>query len=590
MSLSGCFVNVFDNTNASGVFYIRPAAISNLITTPGILIYSIAYTGTTSTGILLAGEAGANPTRALAKVWQCTNAQVSSGPATWSYGNDLKWPTGGGNTGKANVLLAWSSDGKTAYCGTSSESSTLGGTGWAVGHWPYSKLTTAPSDESAFQYSMDKGLDWNQIGLINTVINQLSDVAAYEKAANATSGYSTGLTSGTTSGSNALYLASLNTDIPGRIGFDSVWRSKSDPLGLTWERILTWHSSGAGEILRINPRRDNASGTVIVFADLTTSTVIYSSDEGNLWFPVLTGMNVKDLALLDDSNMYLLDDYSVRKVSGSGATWTPGKIINTDLLAPAHTICTPLKPTTNSKGQAQELVFVGTEGNSDTEVAWVDFAEHVPKFTQLTDLPVQGDVHVVIDDQNDRYPNIYAAITNIDHNDGNIYRWTMGTTGAAGTSTDWDELDPINRSFFGICMLNDILYGAWNTDITAPLTSTGVDRTLDARVKVPPPPEWDELLDGLPDSLLYPKFTREPTSLHASSNDYNTLWAIDNQAYYFSTQQGCLWQYVDSVARLGPWPTAPPIGALIGPDPSTGRAQQIDFRWRPLRTFLATMY
>ena len=41
---------------------------------------------------------------------------------------------------------------------------------------------------------MDKGLDWNQIGLINTVINQLSDVAAYEKAANATSGYSTGLT------------------------------------------------------------------------------------------------------------------------------------------------------------------------------------------------------------------------------------------------------------------------------------------------------------------------------------------------------------------------------------------------------------
>ena len=230
---------------------------------------------------------------------------------------------------------------------------------------------------------------------------------------------------------------------------------------------------------------------VIVFADLTTSTVIYSSDEGNLWFPVLPGMNVKDLALLDDNNMYVLDDYSVRKVSGNGATWTPGKIINTELLAPAHTICTPLKPTTSSKGKTQELIFVGTEGNADTEVAWVDFAEGSPKFTQLKDLPVQGDVHVVIDDQNDSYPNIYAAITNNPlYNDGNIYRWTMGNTGAAGTTTDWDELDPINRSFFGICMLNDILYGAWNTDITAPLTSTGVDRTLDARVKVPPTPEW----------------------------------------------------------------------------------------------------
>ena len=33
---------------------------------------------------------------------------------------------------------------------------------------------------------------------------------------------------------------------------------------------------------------------------------------------------------------------------------------------------------------------------------------------------------------------------------------------------------------------------------------------------------------------------------------------------------------------LGPWPTSPPTGGLVGADPVTGRSQQIDFKWRPL--------
>ena len=206
----------------------------------------------------------------------------------------------------------------------------------------------------------------------------------------------------------------------------------------------------------------------------------------------------------------------------------------------------------------------------------MDFAQLFPKFTQLKDLPEQGDVHVVTDDNYDTNKIVYAGINMGAADDGNIYRWTIGT------STDWDELDPVNRSFYGLCALDGLLYGAWDTPMSSPYISPGVDRTLDARVKVPPPPEWDVLRDGLPGATNL-HFTNEPTSLHASSNSYNTLWAIDNEGYNFSANQGCLWQYVDSVAKLGPWPTAPPPGGLIGPDPSTGRAQQIDFKWRPLK-------
>jgi hypothetical protein len=581
-----------DASNQTGIYRIDDTTQYILRNTTAINdIYSIAYSGTYNTGILLAGEGPAyDPAKARAKVLQKGDAQATPPSVTWTE-SSLAWklPTGGAGTGHANVLLAWSNN--TPYCGTSSENATRGGTGWAAGQWPSSKLTKAPSDESAFQYSVDNGLVWNQIGIINTVISRLTDTAAYEQAEDEAGG--------DTGGNNALYLASINTGSP---GFDSVWRSISDPLGSRWERILTYQTSDNGMILRINPR-DESNGMAVVMADFETQTVFFSADEGNLWSQLYPGMPVNDISLLDDSNMYVLSDYIVRKLPASGLPGTP---LNTDLLAPGHTICTSLNPSTGSDGKTQEIVVVGTgkEGeNNDCYVAWADFNKDIShlKFTQLKMLPEQGDVHVVMDDLFESNKNIYAGITTTLHNDGNIYRWSIDTDTtqdmlnpvdnvtivehikAATESINWDELDPLNRSFFGLCMLNDVFYGAWNTDFTVPLTSTGVDRTLEARLKVPPPPEWDELRDGLPVSLLYPKFTREPLSLHASSNSYNTLWAIDNQDYDFLTQQGCLWSYVDSVARLHPWPTAPPLGGFIGADPVTGRSQQIDFKWRPLK-------
>ena len=572
-SLRGCFVNVFDNTTASAVFYISPTPTTFTITPPiqaasGQRISSIAYTGTNATGILLAGEATASAARAMANVWQSSNAQATcSGCVTWLKSDSLKSPTGGGNTGdggtgRANVLLAWSSDGSRAYCGTSSENSTLGGTGWAPGQWPLSKLTKAQSDESAFQYSMDSGSTWNQIGIINTTISVLSDVAAVEKPEGSA-----------VVGNSTLYLSSLNTDNT-TPGIDSVWRSASDPLGRLWERTFTLPSSDSGAILRLAPS-DTASSTisnVVVFADLGTDNITYSADSGDTWTAVLAGTIVKDISLLDESSMYVLDDYNVRKLSQSGAAWQTVKRLNTNMLAPAHMVCNPVKDSSD-----KELVFVGSEGNADTSVAWADFSAIIPQFTVLKDLPMQGNVHVAVDDLYDSNKNIYAGIDDtITNADGLIYRWTMDT------STNWDPLDPIDRGFYGICMLNSVLYGAWNTNIDPTLSSSGADRTLEARVRVPPAPQWDQLIDGIPQTNLV-QFTREPTSLHISSNTYNTLWAIDNRPYNFTTKVGCLWQFVDSVAKLGPWPTAPAPGSLIGADPVTGRSQQVDFKWRPLK-------
>jgi len=576
LNLRGCFVNVFDNTTASAVFYISPTPTRFTITPPislaaGQRISSIAYTGTNATGILLAGEATANTARALANIWQSSNAQATcSGCVTWLKSDSLKSATGGGNigggTGRANVLLAWNTDGSRAYCGTSSENSTQGGTGWAPGQWPNSKLTKVLSDESAFQYSMDNGLAWNQIGIINTRISELSDVAAVEKQEG-----STALVNST------LYLASLNDNTTTIVipDIDSVWRSTSDPLGRLWERTFTLPSSDTGTILRL-PLPGSTSTAVsgaVVFADLGTENITYSANSGETWSAVLAGTIVKDISMRDETTMYVLDDYNVRKLQLGGTAWQTVKKLGTNLQAPGHTVCNTVK----GSGTSKELVFVGSEGTSDTGVAWADFSAILPQFTMLKELPMQGNVHVVTDDLYDSHKNIYVGINDvITNNDGLLYRWTMDS------SINWDPLEPPDRGFYGICMLNSVLYAAWNTDIDPPLNSSGADRTLEARVSVPPPPQWDQLVDGIP--LTNPvEFTREPTSLHISSNAYNTLWAIDNTDYNFTAKQGCLWQYVDSVAKLGPWPTSPAPGSLIGADPVSGRSQQVDFKWRPLK-------
>jgi hypothetical protein len=165
---------------------------------------------------------------------------------------------------------------------------------------------------------------------------------------------------------------------------------------------------------------------------------------------------------------------------------------------------------------------------------------------------------------------------------GKIYRWVIDK------STKWDELEPPNSAFYGVAQRNDVLYGAWRTaEISEILAYTaGADRTLYPRVNVPPPPEWDYLTEGLTALVI---FTREPSSLKISSNEDNSLWAIDNRPYVWTTttKSGCLWSYVDTVAKVGPWTTSPASGDFISVDPVSGRAIEVNFKWRQLSYALA---
>ncbi len=566
-------------------------------------ISSIAFLGDHMGGVLLAGEVTVEPAKGKVYIWRTSNPTVSA-PEWKKSDADYKSPTGGANATTvppigyfANAQVAWSPDGIRAYCGTSSASPSNGGTGSAPGQWPFAWKTGVQFDESAFSVSpysvpyelslemadkptdSDVGKVWNQLSLIDTQISFLSDVAVLEIPGEMARDY------------NILYLASCGIPPPpGILYFDSLWRSTGDPLGRTWERILCIDTAKNDLILRVRqtPYEETARSRIVVFADRGSDMVGYSADEGQQW-NVRSLQVVSDLALARDDVLYILGDAMVYRYEWAANNWRKTHEVDTGLDS-GHTIAVPLKNPENEVGETADWVVVGEEGppNGSSRVAYADFSltavRFEPPVEKRTATPVLGDVHVIADDRFERDKIIYAGVRDITGNRGKIYRWVIGQ------STAWDELEPPNEAFYGLAQRNDVLYGAWNSPgpprpPEPPSNPPGVDRTLYSRATVPPPPEWDDLTVGLPvpGEGNYPvAFTREPGSLKVSSNEYNNLWAIDNRPYDWTNKIGCLWAYSDIVAKVGPWTTAPPSGDFIPIDPVSGRAREINFRWREL--------
>jgi hypothetical protein len=553
-------------------------------------ISSIAYLGTYAEGVLLAGEVTAAPATGMVYIWRASDPTVST-PA-WNRSDDYKAPTGGAVSGFANAQVVWSADAARAYCGTSSADFVNGGTSMVPGSqcWPEALLNSVALDESAFSVSpyasaygqllsfFDKSQDadvgniWNQLSLIDTQMGPtatssfLSDVAALEAPAEKTpQDYS------------ILYLASINPDA-GR--FDSIWRSTSDPPGRTWERILCLASTNDDIILRVRQTTydEAVRSEVIVFADRGTDVVGYSGDEGQVW-EVRALTNVTDLALASDEVMYILNGSLVYRYIRQAVGWSQTNKENTQI-GSGHTIAVPLKNPSEEGEPPEDWVIVGGQGTGS--VAWADFSQVAvsfkPPLERWIDVPVVGDVQVIADDRFEQNKIIYAASHNPTDTSGKIYRWVIDK------SMEWDELEPPNTAFYGLAMRNDVLYGAWRTAEVPEIVAytAGVDRTLFPRSKVPPPLEWDYLTTGLPTTPPGVSFTREPSSLKISSNEFNNLWAIDNNLYDWTNKTGCLWAYTDTVAKVGPWATSPPSGDSIPVDPVTGRANETNFRWRSL--------
>jgi photosystem II stability/assembly factor-like uncharacterized protein len=481
-----------DATANAGIYRLDDTVCHLLMSPPASRISSIAYYGTYSSGKLLAGAVLADSSSAATMTW-FTNEPVTCSGTCWFQAQ--KAPTGGGNSGFANARVIWSPDGSRAYCTTSSARIN------SASDWPGAYLTGSPLDESAFSASQDNGETWNQLSLIDTEIDFLSDVAI-------------------TPASDIIYLASINKHV-GMNGFDSVWRTTNSPTGNTWERVLCLPSVSDDVIMRTS---NAGNDPTIYFASRSSGDLRQSADGGQTWEDILPGVNITDFAVtrIDSvQTLYVLNDSFVRRGTNNGQTWQWSTNADTTL-STGHTI----NATPNG------VVVVG-DGGEGTVAYSLDGGA---SFAKTVAIPEPGKMQVIADYRFGNALPLYAAS---DSAATQIYYWLVGS------SSYWSPMGSPGRGFYGLSQPGTF-YGAWSNAGT-----TAVDRTLEPEKLEPPYIEWDELTVGFTPGVV---FTREPSSLKASAGI--NLWAIDNRTYTATT--GRLWNFYDPLSPSHQYTPPPP--------------------------------
>jgi hypothetical protein len=530
-SLRRIYVSLDAPTATAGIYRLDDTVCHLLMpTTSSLRISSIAYYGSYDSGKLLAGEVFSNPGSASVMTW-FTDAPVTCAGTCWYQAN--KAPTGGGNSGFANAQVFWSHDGNRAYCATAS--ATLNN----AANWPGGYLTGSPLDESAFSLSTDSSETWNQLSLIDTEIDFLSDVAV-------------------TPASDVIYLASINNH-GGINNFDSLWKATGLSAGKTWERVLCLLSTNNDLIMRTsNVGNDSA----IYVASRSTSDLRQSLDGGQAWANTLPGVNVSDFAVtrIDDiPNIYILDNNFVRRGTYNGQTWQWSSQVDTTLSTGHSITATPTGVVAVGDGTEGMVAYSLNGGTS---------------FTRTLAIPEPGKMQVVADYRFRNALPLYAAS---DSSGSEIYYWIVGS------SLYWTPMGSPGRGLYGLAQLGTF-YGAWSS-----AGNTAVDRTLEPEQLGPPFIEWDNLNVGLVPGVV---FTREPSSLKISAGI--NLWAIDNRPYTDTT--GRLWNFYDCLSPSpqytqpsppsheelfqAPVPTSPAMDEVISVYLDTGDVGDIVFKWR----------
>jgi hypothetical protein len=514
-------------------------------------------------------------------------------------------------SGPYMALVAYTPDGTKAYAATRGTVPAARGTY----SWSAAEHRGGLSDESAFSVSRDDGVSFNQIGLIDTDIDYLSDVAVCPDC-------------------GTIYLSTINisdcttctacTDMQicevCESACDSVWRSYDD--GDTWERVNhgDWSESPANALLLRLPcdaiedccDQDpvSPSGTIYL-AVKGTKSMFYSRDCGQCWnTPPAAKIFIQDFAVESENIVYVLDTAGyVSKSTQYGRRWSD-KVDTTVKSGHSITSCCE-----------QGFVVVGGDGTTPNKVGWSDdggdtwnLTDALPKSPTLA----SGYVHVACDPVCENI--IYAAVDG----DG-IFRCDI-TDGA------WTDLTAMAYGYTGIVMAREgTLYASTDeitVDIAPAATATGIDcmgRKLVAaslagtasnyysysgvarnlgpcETACCGTEDWDYLICGLSGTTAsspYENFDSEPSALRicgcltAATN--SILWAIDTDAYDVQNGSaslptyGQLWSYEDCAAKLGPVLTSPEDGAVLDCEPCAGcDAANFTLKWE--RPCLACSY
>ena len=604
----------------SGIYRIDDTTVYELLDTTGQTatgkrITSIAYFGTYASGKLLAGEFNGQSCTATVPTWFTDSPTVCPVPCWYPA---LKPTTGAGicNCGVGIVApghawVTWSNDGSLAYVATSSlaEAPKIG---WFQ-NLDHPALNMY--DETAVGISRNNGETWNQIGLIDTHIDFFNDVAV-------------------TADCQTIFLASANTQncTDNELGpefcsmFDSVWRATKNgkvaapfttmlPLGFFWERVFTHvtavscnQSQSDLPLLRLPPPGANCdNGMIVGWAAQNTRAMAWSPDWGDYWANINPRNPVQDFAFMSPTLLYTVSATAqLQKMPYTGTAWSSVEGDVDTLVGAAHMIWAwPFGD--------KQVVAIGAASSANAVAYPASMSLNGgTSFAPVPDQsPTGGSMHVAFDPAFDTNSTWYLGddAANI----GTVYRVTYPGVGISLPDSDMmaasngaiGTMAPEPVGIFGLqtAWTGGALYAAhfpYESHANGHDPNSDVERTLWPLAGMPKPGiYWDSM-------KVYPPtnyesgvtFTREPWSLKicgCCTLDTNSkLWALDARPYIpyahpaeaalgllAEKLQGFLWGFEDCLAKKGP-ALITADGVLIGCDPVSGRAQEVNLCWEQL--------
>lgn len=473
----------FDDNNATGqanVYYLDNYTVY-ILGFPDPRPYSLAGSGSNWNIKLMCSPVSGASLDGIAPVYYCAHPSPSGG-TVWTV--PYKYPSGGFGSTQTRAVVGWTSGGSRAYLGSFSTLAIDNAAAWyATANW----TTGTANDESALSVSIDNGYTWNQVSYIDTTISGLNDFAVSPDGGTA-------------------YVASWNLGI----NLESIWRTRSVPLGDVWERVRCIPSTLNQPVVRLAP--ESLGGSTVFWADIGGRGVQMSQDSGQTWRDTRSTLNVQDIALVNAYSAYVLqNDGKVSKGTigaYGGDIWVWGYPVLTGINT-GHTIAV----------QGNTVVVGGSLGS---RVAYS--LDGGSSFQVTPELPTAGNQHVAIDPAFYESRCIYVAD---DSPAGQIYRWCIGT------SRDWNN-EVISAAVgprFGIAVASETTqFGPALYCAKSLIGGWVVERTLYPRVYFAKEARqsWDYLTSGLPFPVA---FASEPSALKISGTSPNVvIWAVDTSS------------------------------------------------------------
>jgi len=442
-------------------------------------------------------------------------------------------------------------------------------------------------DEGAWSVTFDGGDTWNQLSLVDTHIDYLSDVAVSPDC-------------------NKMMLVSVNTG-----GCDSVWL-KATNLPEAPEYSGKWLRTWCGPLMGDNLRdfqyhqergllrlpADETTGDTVFLVDRMSGSV-YQNDLETLgcWTSIssTTLDNIVDLVAKDATTLYALDtngDVSLYDAEG----W--------------HEVVDSKVDMGWSIAVHGEDILVG---GHDGQVSYS--ADGGTTFTALEETPtIDGLVSVAFDSYFDTNNIIYAATALAKGTDG-IYRWVIA---GSEKSAKWENMGAADYDYTGIVLgrnpgnpktsadTGGVLYASyvgemctnyadWNAygydscwDDTAKCWYTGVARSLNPAKTIAclSCVEWDYLTVGLTQDewfVMGPQALKICGCMEPTTNTKLFAIGVVPAGYDMAkAQYGTVWTFEDCYAKKAPDVTLPTGNTTIKADPCSCYNAPFTMKWDPV--------